>query len=444
MLIHLFKNSDYARALLSGYFLIVVNILAQVALVPVYILALGKEQFGVVTLVLSLIGYAAIGVGWVSGSVARVLGEYAANNNKTLFGVTFRLTRIIYVGYASIASILLSVVVLFFFREYLLDLRLTPIDAFASTLFIGLYFVILYDMSAERLAFNALQDQFTANIFQIINVLSFSFMVVPWLILFDGGIVGVFACMLIGVVVARVGSLYAWKRKHLSYRASWRESGGREIIKRMMGRLGGGYFIYGAGSLTLLQADVFIVAWLGGVEAAAEYTVGWKIASVLVLLIWALSDYLAPKIVHLDARGERDKICMLIKQNTKWMFIISALIGFAYALAGNILVDLWVGDGFLAKNSLLFIVAGGAIFFMGIARFPIMLAYSTMNLYRLNVIVFIELGLKIALTILLYPEFGIVSPILSIVVVHLVGVAFAYQLLNRHFWGSSAKSDFES
>jgi hypothetical protein len=61
--------SEYPLSLLSGYLAMAGNIIAQVILVPVYLTTLGAEGFGVLVLMLAMINYALVCIGWLNGGL---------------------------------------------------------------------------------------------------------------------------------------------------------------------------------------------------------------------------------------------------------------------------------------------------------------------------------------------------------------------------------------
>src|SRR5262245_28676274 len=93
-------NKPYAGAVVSGYLLMVMTIAVQVVLIRIYLEKLGNNEFGILILILSLINYAGIGVGWMTGGVLRVMGEYTAFEDENGFARAYSLAKMIYVSYA--------------------------------------------------------------------------------------------------------------------------------------------------------------------------------------------------------------------------------------------------------------------------------------------------------------------------------------------------------
>ena len=67
-----------------------------------------------------------------------------------------------------------------------------------------------------------------------------------------------------------------------------------------------------------------------------------------------------------------------------------------------------------------------------------MLAYSLARFRLWNWLVFLEVGARFALTVALYPRFGYLSPLIALNVVHVCGIAIAYQWAGRQLLAGRA------
>ncbi len=422
------NNTDYLGAVLTGYVYMGVNIVVQVLLVPLYLEKLGKYQFGVFMVLLSFINYAVIGIGWMSGGTLRILGEYAAKDDYEGFSRTYRLSKVIYVGYALLVAVVMVLLSRYFGevffgaaptqQQHTLQLAVTAAAA---------YFVVLYDFTVERMALVALKKQMAANIFQTLSTLLFAVSVT--LVLFKGGgLKEVLGCLLGGVLVARIVSWFYWKRLGINPAA---QRFGREswaLVKRLSGRMGVGFFIYGAILLTM-QADIMVIGWLGGAVAAAEFVLIWKIAEVIVQIIWKIPEHLSPYLIQMDAKGEHDRLRKIVRQGDRWLVGISLAAGAVYAALGQRVIALWVGPSQTPSNHWAFLLAGAAIFWLGANRLPALLACSLLKLRQLIIVSGIEVLGKLVLTFALFGKFGYLSILMAVSIVHLLGVTPLYRRL---------------
>jgi hypothetical protein len=94
-------------------------------------------------------------------------------------------------------------------------------------------------------------------------------------------------------------------------------------------------------------------------------------------------------------------------------------------------VRVWVGTENAIKEPLPYILAGGAIFWLGAARLPAVFAYGTVQLGQLIKVAGIEVICKVLLTFLLYPRMGFVAPLAAINAVHLGGIFLLYRRIIR-------------
>ena len=99
-----FKLERFARhrrilaAFGSGYGLMGLSITIQFLLVPLYLRYLGKEAFGILTMLLAAMNYGSVGIGWMSGGMARILGERAATEDFVGFADASAFSKIAFVG----------------------------------------------------------------------------------------------------------------------------------------------------------------------------------------------------------------------------------------------------------------------------------------------------------------------------------------------------------
>ena len=95
-------------------------------------------------------------------------------------------------------------------------------------------------------------------------------------------------------------------------------------------------------------------------------------------------------------------------------------------LIGEHLVKLWVGDS-APKDDWMYYVAGLALFFYSISRWPISFAFAQVKLIELIKISFIELLFKFIFTLLLFKYFSFASPLIAVIIIHVIYVARGYQ-----------------
>jgi O-antigen/teichoic acid export membrane protein len=432
-------HPGYLRALVTAYGLMAANVVVQVFMVPLYLNALDTYRFGVLMILLALFGYAAVGMAFMSGGMARILGEHHAREDDEGFRRAYLVSKLVYVGYAALVGLVVVAVVA------TLEGALFQVRAgYAKTVLWtaaagGLYFVLLYDFSVDRLALIAKGRQAEGNLLSILSLVVFVALVVPWL-LSGGDLPGVMLCLAAGVGVARIGAWFAWRR--LGVDLGWRRGieGAREPLRRLLGRSGLAFTFYGVLLLTL-RADTVIVGWLGGAEMAARFVLVWKIAEVGIDALARLPEAFSPYIVHMDTRGEAGRLGRAYRLGQRRMWLLALAAGLAYAALGPWVVELWVGPEHAPRSRLAYLLAGGAVVWLASARLPAVFALSMVRLRALIVLASVELAGKLALTWVLFPWAGFLAPLVAINLVHLAGVAPGYAALRRTIVGDETVDD---
>lgn len=435
-LLRLRSNPTYVGVIVSGYAAMACSIGVQLLLIPLYLKGLGREQFGILMTLLAVMNYLAIGSGWVSGGTLRILGECSALQDDVGFGKAYALARVLYVGYAVLAAVLLVVGVAGFDQLFFHNVSAGMHQELRGAILIaGVYLVILYDLSLERIALNARHQQTAGNAFQIVNSFAIVWFVLPYM-WHGGNLRGVLLRLLAAVAIARLASWVYWKRLRIEGRWSGFNPETYALLKRLVGPMGMGFLLYGVLMLTL-QADTLILAWLGGAGVVAQYVLVCRAPDALVQLFWKVPEMMVPYLIQMDARGERQALQRIYRTGMRWMTLLPLSAGILYALFGPALVRLWVGEAHAPTNRLAFVLAGGSIFWLGSARLPACFACAMIRLRELNIVAGVEAVGKLTLSVVLFPRFGFMASLAALNILHLIGVAWRYRRLGQIYSDST-------
>lgn len=406
------------------------HVAVQILLVPLYLHKLGEFQFGVLMVLLAFVNYTAVGLNWMTGGVLRLLGEAVAHKDEEGLHQTYALAKWLYVGYSAILTAA-GLLLVFTVPGRLIDaVPLEYQDSVAnSVILLGAYLIVFYDLCVDRMVFIASGKLYLSNILQTVALVAFASGAVPVLLL-GGRLHDVVTCLLLGVILARIGAWWIRRRErvHIGWKvpkkADW------PLLRRLVGRMGLGFFLYGIILLTM-QADTILVSLLGGVTLAAEFVLVWKIAEVAIQIIWRIPETLVPNLIQLDAKRDSERLRSLIHASAQWSIVVSLITGIVYAVGGSTIVELWVGEEHAPHNPLGYALAGLVIVLMGSSHTHAMFAYATLRLKELIKVSGVELLLKLALTVALFPFVGYLAPMIGFIVVRIGGVQFAYRNLTR-------------
>jgi O-antigen/teichoic acid export membrane protein len=418
------ENKNLFSALGSSYGLMILTMAIQFALVPFYLRHLGKEMFGFLMMTLAAISYGAIGIGWLSGGMARVLGEKGAIHDAKGFADAYALSKLVHVGYAA-----LGIAVFWLVAPSIIPITLEKTEVHQALIFISIYFLLMYEYSTDRLAFNALSRQTTGNVIEAAGQVVFAGTVAVGFYL-GGGLVSVAIALIAGVITTRSLALMYWYRQNVAL--SWRRPhllDAGPIWRRITGKMGQHYAVYGVLLLTL-QADVLILGRLTGPEIAADYYLLWRIPEVCILLLGRIPGVFAPYMIQMNARGDTEKIQIAYRKGLRIMLGLSALAGLAYGLLGNWLVHLWVGNS-APEGVLPYVLAGIALFLVAAIQWPVTAAYALANTGPLVRVTALYLAAKLSVIFLLYGQLKYIAPVVAIIICHALGIFFLYLKIGK-------------
>jgi len=117
------------------------------------------------------------------------------------------------------------------------------------------------------------------------------------------------------------------------------------------------------------------------------------------------------------------------------MLALAGLAALVYGSAGPWIVTLWVGEHAVV-GQMPYAVAGTALFFIALSKWPAELAYALMNTRRLVTLAALEMALKLSIFLLIFSNFGYLSPLIAIVIVHMCGVSWLYIRLGQSTVGT--------
>ena len=222
------------------------SILVQIALVPLYINVFGQYQFGVLMVLLGIVNFASIGIGWLGGRTLRLLGEYAAHEVEEEFCRAFQLINAIYLGYGLILAVFISIVSVGFDKILFSGATEADIRVVRSTLLIlGVYLVFHFVASVGRLALTARKRQGVANLSQLAGIVFCALSTLFWL-LGGGNMIGVIICHILGSLVSIFVTRHLLRRNFsvLSFRIPSKKDA--DLFKRLGGKTGAGFLLHGA------------------------------------------------------------------------------------------------------------------------------------------------------------------------------------------------------
>ncbi len=395
------------------------HMLTQIILTPIYLNTLNDEKFGILMIFLNIITFAVFGISWFSGGLVRLLGEYWSNKKLTKFNETLILGKYVFTSYALLTA-LLSLILYYFLKQFG---YLNSIEFF-TVILILIYFILNYEALTERQAFVATNWQAHGNNIETTKIIVFFFLVIFLLPKYKSLNV-VFAALIAGVITQRViTGIYLRFKIGFSGWGKFTNSM-KPDLNQFISRKGLNYFYFGT-LVLLLQLDVVIIGIIGGPIVAGKFVLLWKIPEVLGLILGKIPTSLEPKIIHLDSKSELSSYSKFFLNSKTFFIIICFITSIFYILAGEHLVRIWVGEN-APKDDWMYYIAGVALFFYSISRWPISFAFAQVKLRQLIKVSLIEFLFKIIFTLVLFRFFSYASPLIGMIIIHIIYVARGYQ-----------------
>lgn len=395
------------------------HMLTQIILTPIYLNTLNDEKFGILMIFLNIITFAVFGISWFSGGLVRLLGEYWSNKKLTKFNETLILGKYVFTSYALLTA-LLSLILYYFLKQFG---YLNSIEFF-TVILILIYFILNYEALTERQAFVATNWQALGNNVEITKIIVFFFLVIFLLPKYKSLNV-VFAALIAGVITQRViTGIYLRFKIGFSGWGKFTNSM-KPDLNQFLSTKGLNYFYFGT-LVLLLQLDVVIIGIIGGPIVAGKFVLLWKIPEVLGLILGKIPTSLEPKIIHLDSKSELSSYSKFFVNSRTFFIIICFITSIFYILAGEHLVRIWVGEN-APKDDWMYYIAGVALFFYSISRWPISFAFAQVKLRQLIKVSLVEFSFKIIFTLVLFRFFSYASPLIGMIIIHIIYVARGYQ-----------------
>lgn len=373
------------------------NVIIGIFLVPYFVSNLGVAAYGLIPLVASITGYAAIVIQSLNTSVSRFLTvdlqreDYEAANrtfNTAFFGLT--------------AVILLMVPVVLVIAWFVPSIFQVPTgqESGAVFLFLGVcsaFFLRSWsgNFTVQLFAYNRLDLQ---NLVNITSVVIQTGLIVLFFTLFGPDLALVGVAYLAAAIVASVVSIILARRVCPYLRVSI-YAFDRTRVKELC-EMGWWVVINNIGSLLFLQIDLIVVNLLFGATSAGKYAIALQWVILLRGFAGMLSGVLAPMIFSYYAREETQSLIRITKSAIKLMgFAVALPIGLVCGFAPQLLT-VWVGSEFTNLAPLMMLLT--LHLSINLAVFPIFSINVVHNKVRVPGILTLVMGVgNIALAIAL-------------------------------------------
>ncbi|PAV14387.1 polysaccharide biosynthesis protein [Methanosarcina spelaei] len=364
-------SKQVPKNLLANTLYFILNVIIGLLLVPYFIDSLGVASYALVPLATSITSYVNLVVQSLNTSVSRYLTIDLQTQEFKKASITFNTALF---GTLGIILIMLPFVVLIsYYSPSFFEIPTSQENA-ARILFLGVIGSFLLrawgsNFGVSLFAYNRLDLQ---NLVNAINIIVQTGLIVILFKLYSPNLVYIGLSYLIGAVAALVLSIF-FSRKinpHLKVNVKdFRRSKVNEITS-----MGGWVIINQIGTLLFLQIDLIVVNKLFGTAAGGEYSVVLTWSMMLRTVAGMLVGVLTPVILTYYAKERIDELISVSKSAVKLAGLAMALpIGYICGFAPQLLT-LWVGPEFAKLSPL-----------MVLMLFHLVINLPVMPLFAINV-----------------------------------------------------------
>lgn len=160
--------------------------------------------------------------------------------------------------------------------------------------------------------------------------------------------------------------------------------------------------------LLLFNTDAFLLGLLGSAALAGIYHPGAQLMRYLRSLVNALAIPLIPAVSHKEAQGDLDPVREVYLKAVRYIAFLSFALAAGVIVYAQAFVDLWLPTGFSEAAPVMQILAIGTAFLLPqIIGHAILFGIERHRL--LFIVLIIESALKLGLSIVLIPRYGLLG-----------------------------------
>lgn len=328
-----------------SYISTIINYIGMFLVTPIIIKILGKNEFGLYSLVHSIIGYLALLSLGLGSAYVRFYFRIRSQKNKysveNLNGMYF-LSYVVMAG-----AVILAGIGLIIFSEYVFGPKLTAQEHQTAKILLAILTFNLASTFVFSIFWSyirAIEHFVMIEIALLIKIILSPTVTIAFLFLGFGSVGFVTATTIVTTIIEIFVAIYAIKKGKIKFRFDIFD---KSLFKEIIGY---SLYIFGFQLLNQLNngVDNLVLGWTGGTEIVSIYAVGVTISGVILSLPNGITSVIIPEINRISA-NEEDKINIISKLQIRYgrmIFMIIAFILSGFILIGQPFLNIWVGTGF--------------------------------------------------------------------------------------------------
>jgi len=398
----------------------IVGIVVAFFFTPYLISQLGKEQYGIWSLILSIVAYAAVADLGMKQSIVRYISKYYATEDWKQLNEVFSSSVKIYL-YIALIIVVGTVAVTFGFMRYF---KIAP-DYLVTAQFMMIILGMTEAIRYIYLPFTALGafHRFDIGTYFQIGILIVQTLGMIALLEMGYGLVAMAMLILILTFISRVWMSAIRAKKYPEVRFSVKAINSEKTTELMS--YGVYSFLIVAAWIVIFQTDKIVIGIFMSMEAVAIYSVGAMIVTQIRNSIQAIAIPLVPAISHFEAEKDYGRIMSIYMRAVRYLYYMSTYMAVATIIFGGPFILLWVKKDFSATIIVLKILISAAAIYL-----PQALANSVLlGISKHKIAFYVLLGealSNVVLSVILVNYLGIVGVALGIAIPQFIIYTFIY------------------
>jgi O-antigen/teichoic acid export membrane protein len=391
------RTAQFAVNAAANYGRMLVQIATLAVLTPYIIARIGRDDFGLWSLVISTLGFLSLlDLGFGTGVVKYVAECHGSGDTQRRNRILSTLAAV-YLAIAVASGVCIAVLSLRF--NHIFDIPAAQQAKATPLLWIlAVRFVLLaLPLGLFRNALFGEQKIYLINIIQVVT--SVAYAAGSWLALQQGyGVLALAWVNLAAMLLEYLG--YAWFafRKMTGLRLSFQLLD-KGLLKEAAS-FSSAQFLINVAALVLLRTDPIIVSAFLPLSAVAVYAVALKVAENAYLLAKQFTNLLGPLAAQLKGNAEETKIRFIFVNCTKFAMAPCMMLTVAMYVFGREALSFWVGPAFAPGGVVLMVLLTAMT--VGMAELTASAVLSMTGHHRITAWaavaeVFVNVGLSVAL-----------------------------------------------
>lgn len=339
--------------------------LITIVTLPVIVAGLGEESYGILALIVAIVGYfAIIDINVTAGSV-KYLAQFHARGEKAKIAQVVSLGLLIYLGIGLSGGVVIVLTAPWLVQQIF---QIPPGLHDTATLalriggagFLFSQIQIFLQSIPQSLGRYDISAGYEAGFGMLVPLLTVA------VVFMDGGLVGVVVVRLAASIVNVL--LLARRNRRLLPEYRWALPEG-EIVGQVLSFSGFAY-LKNIAAVTYLQADKLIIGALAGMQALTLYVVPFTLVSRVFNMTYRLGAVMFPAASALAAKDEMDRLRRLYLVAVRYTVFLNGAIAALLIVLAYMLLRLWMGESFAARSSTILILLAGAAFLDSLTNLP--------------------------------------------------------------------------